>query len=75
MDLTRFAEEVGLDMEHYARDMMQERYLPRIEEDVEGGERSGVQGTPTFFINGVMYRGSWEQDALLAALQAASRTS
>ena len=61
-------------MEHYARDMMQQSPLPRIVEDVEGGERSGVQGTPTFFINEVLYRGSWEQDALLAALQAASRT-
>jgi protein-disulfide isomerase len=48
--------------------------LAGIEEEVAGGERSGVQGTPTFFINGVLYRGSWEQDALLAALQAASRT-
>ena len=75
MDLTRFAEEVGLDMEHYARDMMQERHLPRIEEDVEGGERSGVQGTPTFFINGVLYRGSWEKEALLAVLESASRGS
>ncbi len=74
-DLARFAGEVGLDMEHYARDMIQQRHLPRIEEDVEGGERSGVQGTPTFFINGVLYHGSWKQDALLAALQAASRTS
>jgi protein-disulfide isomerase len=74
-DLTRFAEEVGLDMEHYARDMMQERHLPRIEEDVEGGERSGVQGTPTFFINGVLYRGSWEKEALLTVLEAASRVS
>ncbi len=42
---------------------------------MEGGERSGVQGTPTFFINGVMYRGSWEQDALLAALEAVSQES
>ena len=62
-------------MEHYARDMIQERHLPRIEEDVEGGERSGVQGTPTFFINGVLYRGSWEKEALLAVLESASRGS
>jgi protein-disulfide isomerase len=74
-DLEQFAEEVGLDMEHYARDMIQQRHLPRIEEDVEGGERSGVQGTPTFFINGVFYRGSWEKEALLATLEAASRGS
>ncbi len=74
-DLTRFAEAVGLDMEQYARDMMQQRHLPRIEEDVEGGERSGVRGTPTFFINGVLYRGSWEHDALLTALEAAIQGS
>src|SRR5258706_2644787 len=42
-DLTRFAEAVGLDMEQYAHDMIQQSYLPRIEEDVESGERSGVQ--------------------------------
>jgi protein-disulfide isomerase len=74
-DLAQFAEVVGLDRQQYARDMAQQRFLPRIEEDVEGGERSGVQGTPTFFINGVLYRGSWEHDALLAALQVASRTA
>ncbi len=68
-DLTRMGEEVGLDVEEFARDLAEQRYLPRIEEDVEGGERSGVEGTPTFFINGVLYGGSWEQEALLSALQ------
>ena len=74
-DLEHFAEAVGLDLQQYRRDMREQRALAPIEEDVEGGERSGVQGTPTFFINGVMYRGSWEHDALLAALQSASRTA
>ena len=74
-DLAQFAEAVGLDRQRYTQDTAEQRGLPRIEEDVAGGERSGVQGTPTFFINGVMYRGSWEHDALLAALQAASRTA
>jgi protein-disulfide isomerase len=74
-DLEHFAEAVGLDLQQYRRDMAERRALARIEEDVEGGERSGVGGTPTFFINGVMYRGSWEHDALLAALQSARRTA
>ena len=74
-DLARFAEAVGLDLQQYTRDMAEQRALAHIEEDVEGGERSGVQGTPTFFINGVLYHDSWEQDALLPALQAASRTA
>jgi protein-disulfide isomerase len=74
-DLEHFAEAVGLDLQQYRRDMREQRALARIEEDVEGGERSGVQGTPTFFIDGILYRGSWEHDALLAALQSASKTS
>jgi len=74
-DLAQFAEAVGLDRQQYVRDMTDQRGLARIEEDVAGGERSGVQGTPMFFINGVLYRGSWEHDALLAALQAADRTA
>ena len=71
-DLARFAEAVGLDLQQYARDMAGQRGFAHIEEDVERGERSGVQGTLAFFINGVLYLGSWEQDALLAALQEAS---
>jgi protein-disulfide isomerase len=74
-DLVQFAAALGLDMQQYARDMAEQPTLARIEEDVESGERSGVQGTPTFFINGVVYRGSWRQDALHAALQAASQES
>jgi predicted DsbA family dithiol-disulfide isomerase len=74
-DMTHFAEAVGLDRQKFTRDMMQQRHLPLIEEDMEGGERSGVQGTPTFFINGVLYRGSWQQEALHTALEAASRGS
>ena len=74
-DLEQFAEAVGLDMQQFARDMAERPYISRIEEDLQSGIRSGVRGTPTFFINGVLYRGSWEHEALLAALQAASPTS
>src|ERR671932_776156 len=47
-DLEQFAEAVGLDLQQYARALADPRALARIEEDVEGGERSGVQGTPSF---------------------------
>ena len=47
--------------------------IGRIAEVLQSGLRSGVPGTPTFCINGVLYRGSWEKDALLAALEAASQ--
>ncbi len=42
---------------------------------MEGGVRSGVEGTPTFFINGVRYEGSWDLEQLLSALRAAARRS
>jgi protein-disulfide isomerase len=72
-DLNRFAELVGLEMQQFTRALAEQHSLARIEEDMESGERSGVQGTPTFFINGVLYLGSWEQDVLLPALEAASQ--
>lgn len=74
-DLTRLAEELVPDLQQFARDFAEQRPLPHIEEDVDGGVRSGVQGTPTFFINGVMHRGSWELEALLSALQATAHRS
>ncbi|GCE31783.1 hypothetical protein KDA_72670 [Dictyobacter alpinus] len=67
-DLARFADAVGLSQEQYQQDMHEHRYRDRIRDDEENGIRSGVEGTPTFFINGVRYDGSWEQEALLAAL-------
>ncbi len=70
-DLEQFAEAVGLDMQQFARDMTVRSSSSRIEEDLQSGIRSGVRGTPTFFINGVLYPGSWEQKALLAALEEA----
>lgn len=72
-DLERFAAEVGLDQATFAHEMAAHTHLRHIEEDAAGGERSGVQGTPTFYINGTQYRGSWEQEALQAALEEAAR--
>ncbi len=59
--------------QHTLEDADLEQFAEAVGLDMQ--ERSGVQGTPTFFINGALYRGSWEHDALLPALQAANRTS
>jgi protein-disulfide isomerase len=42
-----------------------------VQEDFMGGARSGVNGTPTFFINGVRHDGSWDEAPLVDALQRA----
>jgi protein-disulfide isomerase len=44
----------------------------RVRSDYEGGVRSGVNKTPTLFINGRRYEGPVEADAVVAAAQAAS---
>jgi protein-disulfide isomerase len=50
-------------------------HLARITEDFMGGVRSGVNGTPTFFINGVRHDGAWDYGSLIAALQRAAVSS
>jgi protein-disulfide isomerase len=70
-DLDRFAEALGLDTQQFMQDLADHHYLDRIKEDHASGLQSGGQGTPTFFINGALYRGSWEKEELLLALKAA----
>ncbi len=65
-DLQRYAAELGLDVARFDRDRADAGVLERIERDVQSGLASGeVQGTPTLFIDGVVYRGSYEVSALL----------
>jgi protein-disulfide isomerase len=44
-------------------------YLPRVRADFTGGVRSGVNGTPTFFINGQRHNGSFDYEYLLKAIE------
>jgi len=67
-DLYRYAEMAGLDMDRFARDIESEAVAMRVKEDFLSGARSGVNGTPTFFVNGVRYDGSWEPEPFLAVL-------
>ena len=47
-----FAEEIGLDMEQYDADYASEDVAERVQRDVEDGLALGVQGTPTFYVDG-----------------------
>lgn len=71
-DLNRFAGRLGLDMERWSREMGARLYAPRVREDFLSGVRSGVNGTPTFFINGVRHDGSYDIQTLQLAIQAAA---
>lgn len=51
-NLLQFAKNLHLDMEKFAIDWKSKSVLTKVESDFESGIRSGVNGTPTFFING-----------------------
>jgi protein-disulfide isomerase len=46
-------------------------FIPRVKEDFASGLKSGVTGTPAFFINGVRHEGGWDEIALSHAIEAA----
>jgi protein-disulfide isomerase len=53
--LIELAGRLGLSSDEMAKAEQKHEYLPRIKEDFMGGVRSGVNGTPTFFINGEQF--------------------
>jgi protein-disulfide isomerase len=63
---------LGLDVDRFRRDLTDHAYASRVREDFLSGVRSGVNGTPTFFINGRRHDGPWDADSLAAAIAAAS---
>jgi protein-disulfide isomerase len=67
-DLIGYATQLGLDVARVASELERRLYLPRVKEDFVSGTHSGVNGTPTFFINGARFDGPWDEHGLLAAL-------
>ena len=66
--LIAHASALGLDVARFVEDLEAHRHLPRIRDDLESGSRSGVNGTPTFFVNGVRHEGAYDAESLIAAL-------
>jgi len=48
-------------------------YAAHVKHDLDGGIKSGVTGTPMFYINGALYDDSYDYDTLLAAIEAAAK--
>ncbi|MDQ3227022.1 MAG: DsbA family protein [Chloroflexota bacterium] len=72
-DLIGYAAALGIDADAVAAALVDHAYEPNVREDFMSGVRSGVSGTPTFFINGVRYDGDYELDAIARAVQKAAR--
>jgi protein-disulfide isomerase len=69
-NLLRYAEALDLDMPRFVAELAEHTWEPRVREDFMTGVRSGVNGTPTFFINGLRHDGPWDAESLIEALAA-----
>jgi protein-disulfide isomerase len=72
-DLVQYAISVGLDAHDFTEALESGEFSKRVRKDFMSGVRSGVNGTPTFFVNGERYDGDWtDVDEFASALTAGS---
>lgn len=74
-DLLAYAEQLKLDLDRFRDELRHNAHAPRIEEDVDSADISGVTGTPTFFVNEKRHEGAYDIDSLSAAVRAAGARS
>lgn len=68
-NFTQYAEGLGLNIEQFNRDLEQGTYKSIVERDMSDGQRLGVRGTPTLFINGKQFVGNFSLDNLRKAIE------
>ena len=68
-DLESYAELLKLDIPSFQGDFFNHSFADRVREDFLSGIRSGVNGTPTFYINGRRYNDSWDGETITASLR------
>jgi protein-disulfide isomerase len=71
-DLHLYADVLGLAVDVFDKELAEHVHADRVHEDFMSGVRSGVNGTPTFFINGARHDDSYELETLLSAIQRAA---
>jgi protein-disulfide isomerase len=71
-DLRAYAEQLGLEVGPFDQELTEHVHAERVREDFMSGVRSGVNGTPTFYINGARHDDSYDLETLLAALERAA---
>ena len=68
--LAELAEALGLSAKEAGSSLKSHAFAEKVRNDFLGGVRSGVNGTPTFFINGQRYQGMYEFEDLVEAIDA-----
>jgi len=74
-DLAGYAAQAGVDGRTVLMDLAQARYQGYVRDSFMKGVRSGVNGTPTLFVDGIRYDGPRDEETLVAALELVSTQS
>jgi len=69
--LLQLAESLKLDMKTFGHDFKDPKLFKKVEDQFESGILSGVNGTPSFYINGIKYNDSYDYDSLTRAIDLA----
>ena len=67
-NLRRSAANLGLNAARFDREFLDRTYSSHVDEDIQSRKSSGINSTPTFFINEDRYDDAWDLDSLLGAL-------
>ena len=67
--LREYARTVGLDIKKFEEEILKHVYAPTIKDSLINGVKSGVEGTPTFFLKGIRYDGSRDLEIMLKTLR------
>ena len=69
--ITELAKELELDLPRFLSDLEGKKFEAKVREDFMGGARSGVHGTPSYFVNGLRYQGPRDSvETFVSALEA-----
>lgn len=67
--LIAYADQLGISSDLFKREMLEHTHAEKVNEDCAAAAEDGVDETPAFFINGVRYKGDWDLDSLLDAIE------
>jgi protein-disulfide isomerase len=67
--LVGYAEQLGMSLDLFKRELLEQTHAEKVYDDCAAAAEDGVDETPAFFINGVRYKGDWDLDSLLDAIE------
>ena len=67
--LSSYAKKMNLDIDRFRKETLGHVYASSIDKSIKSGINSGVEGTPTFFVNNIRYDDSWDLETFSNILE------